>query len=947
MKPERWRRIDEIYNAALEQRPEDRDAFVEQACAGDEPLRSEIEDLLARKSEAGSFLDFPAMDVAARDLAADRASGPEDLAGRTIAHYRIEEKIGEGGMGVVFRAHDTHLNRPIALKVLPPGLIADPERRHRFVQEARAASALNHPNIVTIHDIDQAGDIHFIAMEYVRGKTLAEMIPPAGMDLRDALGVAIQIAGALSAAHAAGIIHRDLKPGNVMAGEDGRIRMLDFGLAKLMEEPAGPFQRVSVTEPRTQTGAVLGTGPYMSPEQAEGRPVDNRSDVFSFGSMLYEMVTGRRAFQGDARTSTLRKILDSEPEPITRAVPADLQRIIFKCLRKEPERRFQHIGDVKTELEAVLRETGHLTATRRTIILLILGAAAVVLPAAGLWPFLARLFHEGSPPLVVQPLTALVGRETSPSLSPDGRQVVFAWSGETGHDSDLYIQPVTGGLPRRLTNDPANDQSPSWSRDGSEIAFVRYLPPKTVSVHLISPGGGPERQIANYSMPVASYPDWAFFLAGFSTRMAWTPDGRSLAASEWLGGARTRLVLFSKWTGEKQSLTSPPPGTLALDMHCTFSPDGKQIAFARQLMWDSYDIWTAAVPGGAPRRVTYDDQVADNPVWTPDGKEIVFRSNRLGTTNLWRIRADALRGTEPTLIPDTEGAAAVTISKGPPVRLVFVRQMHDVNIWQAERLPDGSGYGPSSPLVHSTREDANPQFSPDGRKIVFGSNRDGRKALWIADSDGSNPRLLSRKGGAFDWSPDSSRIAFGYAGIDLFVVDANGGQPVPLKTEDSGEGRPHWSRDGKWLYFHSDRSGASQIWKMPVAGGDPVQVTTVGGLEGWESPHGKMFYFVKDAPGLWVVPTNGGKETRVLDNVRAGCWALADAGIYYIDSVTSTPPAIRFFDFSTRSIKQVLVPGRMRNTNDQNLTVTRDGRRIAWPQIDRDDADLMQIENFR
>jgi dipeptidyl aminopeptidase/acylaminoacyl peptidase len=224
------------------------------------------------------------------------------------------------------------------------------------------------------------------------------------------------------------------------------------------------------------------------------------------------------------------------------------------------------------------------------------------------------------------------------------------------------------------------------------------------------------------------------------------------------------------------------------------------------------------------------------------------------------------------------------------------------------------------------------------------------KGLWIAESDGSNPRPLSRKGGAFDWSPDSSRIAFGYAGIELFIVDANRREPVPLKTEGSGEGRPHWSRDGKWLYFHSDRSGASQIWKMPVegGGGEPVQVTTVGGLEGWESPDGKMFYFVKlDAPGLWVVPTNGGDETRVLDHVWAGCWALADAGIYFMDRITSTPPAIRFFDSSTRSITQVVVPGRMRNTNDQNLTVTRDGRRIAWPQIDRDDADLMQIENFR
>ena len=284
------------------------------------------------------------------------------MIGQTLGHYRIDDKLGEGGMGVVYKARDTHLDRPVAIKVLPPERVADPERKRRFVQEAKAASALNHPNIVHIYDIDTASGVDFIAMEYVEGKTLNDVIGRKGLKLGESLTYAVQIADALAAAHAVGIVHRDIKPSNIMVSEKGLVKVLDFGLAKLVEQaeddPSAPTQTM---RPRTEEGTIVGTAAYMSPEQAEGKKVDARSDIFSFGSVLYEMVTGQRAFRGENRISILSAILHQEPTPINEAlkhlVVPELQNVITRCLRKDPQRRIQHLDDVKLALEELKQES--------------------------------------------------------------------------------------------------------------------------------------------------------------------------------------------------------------------------------------------------------------------------------------------------------------------------------------------------------------------------------------------------------------------------------------------------------------------------------------------------------------------------------------------------------------------------------------------------------------
>ncbi|MCX6638089.1 MAG: protein kinase, partial [Acidobacteria bacterium] len=433
------------------------------------------------------------------------------MIGQRLLHYEIVEKLGEGGMGVVYKARDTHLDRYVAIKVLPPEKVADPGRKARFVQEAKSASALNHPNIVTVHDIASDGGTDFIAMEYVAGKTLDQLIPRKGMRLNDALKIAVKIADALAAAHAAGIVHRDLKPANVMVtgapSGPGLVKVLDFGLAKLTETALGEDEATRTVKPRTEEGTVVGTAAYMSPEQAEGKTVDARSDIFSFGSVLYEMVTGRCAFQGDSRMSTLAAVLHHEPAAMGADVPHDLQKVIERCLRKDPERRLRHMDDVKIALEDLkedsdsgkLAPAGAVMRRRRPFLVYGVGAALLVLTALGVW----RLRPNSGTPagqLRAVPLTAHAGSEVNPSFSPDGNQLAFCWNGGGSDNFDIYIKLIGPGAPLRLTTDPAADHSPAWSPDGRWIAFLRVPVSGAATVMMIPALGGPERTVGEISV---------------------------------------------------------------------------------------------------------------------------------------------------------------------------------------------------------------------------------------------------------------------------------------------------------------------------------------------------------------------------------------------------------------------------------------------------------------
>jgi TolB-like protein/Tfp pilus assembly protein PilF/predicted Ser/Thr protein kinase len=355
MTPERWQQIEELYYAALERDATERAAFLDEACGGDEALRQEVELLLASHEQAGSFLASPALEVAAQMVAEDQAGS---VVGRSIGHYQILSLLGVGGMGEVYLAEDTRLDRKVALKLLPVHFTQDADRMRRFVQEAKAASAFSHPNVAHIYEIGEAEGVTFIAMEYVEGQTLDAKIGGRPLETAEILDITVQVADALEEAHSKGTIHRDIKPGNVMVTARGQVKVLDFGLAKMTRQEREGLASDLSTQVRTQPGMLMGTVAYMSPEQALGHEVDHRTDIFSLGVVMYEMATGQRPFTGTTTGETLDQIIHAEPEAIARFnsnVPAELERIIRKCLEKDRERRYQSARELLTDLKNLKR----------------------------------------------------------------------------------------------------------------------------------------------------------------------------------------------------------------------------------------------------------------------------------------------------------------------------------------------------------------------------------------------------------------------------------------------------------------------------------------------------------------------------------------------------------------------------------------------------------------
>jgi Tol biopolymer transport system component/predicted Ser/Thr protein kinase len=883
------------------------------------------------------------------------------MIGKTLGHYQITEKLGAGGMGVVYKARDLHLDRFVALKILPPEKVIDPDRRRRFVQEAKAASALNHPNIIHVYDIDQSEGTDYIAMEYVEGRTLAQLIPRRGMQLGEALKCGIQIADALARAHGAGIVHRDLKPSNIMVDEHGLVKVLDFGLAKLAETaPSGGDETTRTVEAATEKGTIVGTTAYMSPEQAAGRKVDARSDIFSFGSVLYEMVTGRRAFEADSKFSTLAAVIERDPASLAGEVPHDLEKIITRCLRKDPERRFQYMHDLKVELQEFKEDSDSgrvqqapVAAKQVKPVRLAIGAIAalalIAVAVAG-WYWLSRQRSaEPEASLTAVPLTSYAGYEVTPTFSADGKQVAFEWcTGGPLADCDIYIKQIGEEPPFRLTRDPAEDFSPAWSPDGNFIAFLRKLSADRAALMLVPQRGGLERLLEELDIGGLGY--WT----GHGPYVAWTPDSEWLAIpSEESGKAARGLLLISVKTREKRMLTTTPDGFV--DITPTFSPDGRTLAFTRSrgILSRIYFLRVGRnyEPQGEPQQLaSAEERRSSDPAWTPDGSEIVYRS---GVRGLWRMAA-SMSGRAVRLGFASDANAAPAISRQGN-RLAYPVQRWDSNIYRIDL--SGPDLSPGAPfkLISSTREDLAPAYSPDGRKIAFCSDRSGSWEFWVCDRDGLNAAQLTSLEGASDdrptWSPDGRSIAFCLpvgGERHLFVANTNGGTPRSL-TDDPGTapGWPAWSRDGQSIYFRS----RGEIWKMPAAGGDAAQRTRNGADLPQESPDGKFLYYMKadrypDQCSVWRMPTGGGEETRVVDSTSCySPYRAVERGIYFVTpSDEQRRCEMRYRDLSTGEMRKIV-------TIEQQLAgfidVSSDGRTILYTQVDEAGSDLMLVENFR
>ncbi|HEY1759570.1 MAG TPA: protein kinase [Bryobacteraceae bacterium] len=881
-------------------------------------------------------------------------------AGTRLGPYEILAPIGAGGMGHVYKARDTRLDRIVAIKVLPTDKIADPERKQRFRQEAKAASSLNHPNIITIYDIGSENGVDYLAMEFVAGKTLDQLTPRNGMRIGDLLGYSAQVADALAKAHQAGIVHRDLKPSNVMVSNDGLVKVLDFGLAKLAQPATAPDDATKTMAALTGDGAILGTTYYMSPEQAEAKPVDGRSDAFSFGAMLYEMATGQRPFHGESQVAVLSAILREDPKPardIRPELPAELTRVIARCMRKDPARRFQHMDDLKVALEELKEESdsGALSASSGVALgpavpsgkkRIWLAAGVMLLAGAAIAGWRMKTAKPTAPeaPLQPIPLTSYRGSESYPSFSPDGSQVAFSWNGEKESSYDIYVKLIGPGAPLRLTSSQEDSDFPKWSPDGRMIAFLRGNSEEKFSIILVPALGGPERKVGAYSSATSG--------AGIDLpSLCWTPDSKALIISaNQSPNQPNSLVLVSLETGETRTLTHPPLQVRG-DMRPAVSPDGQSLAFIRT-NGTVYSLWMLSLgegfqPQGDPKQLATGDLRVLSVEWMPDSREVLFSSGQANTGGIYRMAASS--DAKPQAVPGVAtGTGGLAISLQGH-RLAYAVGTQDANIWKVDLDTKSAALDAG---LSSTFRDAFPQYSPDGKRITFFSNRGGRSDMWVANVDGSQTARLTSMAGPTTasprWSPDGQQIVFDSntgGKYQIYEVSADGGQPRKLSKE-AEEFTANWSHDGRWIYFASNRGGDYQVWKMPVQGGDPVQVTRGGGIAPVESPDGKTLYFTKEMGmgGLWKMPVDGGPETQVIPDVHRYDYAVTGKGIYFATEGTrGRSAAIQFLNLATGITTQIV---KVDKPLELGLTVSPDGRSLLFSQVDSYGRDLMLVENF-
>lgn len=741
------------------------------------------------------------------------------MIGKTLGHYQITSQLGKGGMGEVYRAKDLKLGRDVAIKVLSRERIADPEAKQRFVREAQAASALNHPNIVTIYEIASENGSDFIAMEYVRGKTLGHLIGKRGLKCDVMLNYAVQLADALAAAHAIGVIHRDLKPSNVMVVEgQGLIKVLDFGLAKLSGADDGSNltstqTTQSIPEPKTAEGQILGTVAYMSPEQVEGKKVDARSDIFSFGAVLYEMLAGRPAFQGNSKISILAAVLREEPRPlyeVARGVPRELEELIGLCLRKDRDQRIQHMDDLRLLLQHLKQQPGakgliakrpsHQT-TRYASILTAL-AALLVLTAAGLWKLTHSDTSTGTATLTR--LTWNSGLTENPVLSPDGKLLAYASDRYGEGNLDIWMQQLSGGEPVRLTNNPADDYTPSFSPDGSKIAFRSDR--DNGGIYVISALGGQERLIAR---------------SGHNPRFS--PDGTRIAY--WVGepanfSSSGKVYIVSAAGGKPIECQ---PG-FADARYPIWTPDGKYLLFqGLDLPSGKSDWWVVlvgqngsfqqAIKTGA-FEIFQREGLSVN--MGPGGfmaDRILFSANAGSTSSIYQIHISTKNWKaeeKPQRLTFGTGLEAEPFP-GPGGQLVFFSMAVSYNIWF---LPINSLGQPGTdiqPLSQGRIYDATPSCSRDGRKVVFASGISGNRDVWLKDfQTGRETPLTAAPGNAISpiISADGVKVAYSLSNVPtqpIYIINLS----LPPDSRMAEKvcdncGKPvGWSPDGdQILYVH-------------------------------------------------------------------------------------------------------------------------------------------------
>lgn len=818
------------------------------------------------------------------------------MIGKKVAHYQILDRLGSGGMGDVYRARDIKLGRDIAIKVLLPGITADPNRLQRFEQEARAAAALNHPNIVTVYSVEVVEGMQFLTMELIDGKSLAELIPKNGMRIEEILKLAIPLADAISVAHGRGITHRDLKPSNIMVTTDGRVKVLDFGLAKLKEAAAaGDDMTTAASIALTGEGQIVGTVNYMSPEQAEGKTIDHRSDIFSLGVVVYEMATGERPFKGDTKVSVISSIIKDTPKSVTElnlTQPREIAHIIKRCLAKDTARRYQSAADLRNELEELRDEiaSGVTAVGGRPVLekspvrhrwLMPAGIGVVILAAAAFGAYIrnrSALRPAGSfDQLEINRLTH-TGKELIAAISGDGRYVAHVvgdaaeqslWIRQTGTTSDvqivppaavrydgvafspdqnyvyynsyarnasranLYQLPVLGGTPRQILEDV--DTPVCFSADGRQFIFQRGFPSRgEFAVMAANIDGTSERTVKLRKAP-EFYP---------TSVLACSPDGKHLAtpASSLAAGGAFQLVVVDVGTGSETVLGTQ----LWVDMSgISWTSDGRGLIVTGADRFSTSQLWHLSYPDGVARKITND--------------------------------LNGYRG-----ISMSADSRSIIANQGQTLSQMFVVENGDEA--HAKRITSGAGRHDGLSGI---------AWTPDG-KIVYTSEASGNPDIWMMDSDGTNQKQLTvgpTPEGLGSVSPDGRYIFFvsvRMEGPRIWRMDRDGTNLKQLSI-DAVTTNPEVSADGQWVLYTFFSNGQPSIWKTSIDGGTAGKVSDLRLFLIGLSPDGKMIaaaYYDPDKHlnRIAVLPVEGGSPQFFDGIVGSLRWAADSQALSYVET---------------------------------------------------------------
>ncbi|MBC8645531.1 MAG: PD40 domain-containing protein [Thermoanaerobaculia bacterium] len=843
--------------------------------------------------------------------------------GARLGPYEILAPLGAGGMGEVYRARDSKLGREVAVKVLPDEFLADRERLARFDREAHLLASLNHANVAAIYGFEEARGMRFLVLELVLGETLAERFARGPLELDDALPLFRQIAEALESAHEKGIVHRDLKPANVKVTPAGKVKVLDFGLGKVFEKE-GVSSDVSrsptITHGATHQGVILGTAAYMSPEQARGKPVDKRTDIWSFGCVLFEALAGRRAFAGDTTSDVMAAVLTREPDwsGLPAATPPRLRDLLRRCLQKDTQRRLHDIADARLEIEEVVGEPSApgaeaVTAPRRKPGWGVGAMAAAALGFALLgalltWTLLrsARV-DEGAMPRVgsVARLTHDPGSSEWPTWSPDGSLLAFASSRDGNFE--ILVRRVQGGQEVNITQDTGDDFQPAFSPDGNSIAFVSTRSSRTGMIKIGATFGFEFRTYGGDLWVAPSLGGRARRLAADGNFPTWNPDGRRIAYVS--GGEDHRSILeVSAEGGRPKEILSTGSSSWEI-LRLQHSPGGRWLSFET-----ADGVYVLPLSGGAPRKLI----AATSHVWDPAGERLYFLNREPGGgTRLQTVAISAQTG-EVRSAPQTVGLTTgilrdLAVSRDGK-ELAVAELEASLNLTRIPLTPDGGGpAGPEEELSSGRVHDRYPTISPDGGRIAFASDRlgpmevwilnlknrhqerlqlpgedsgasfaywlpdgkrlvitrffpDGTRSLWLAYADGSHAEELRSRARSLQGarvSPDGAEVAYGRHAdgfLQLFSVNLETRKERQLTASRSYKYELDWSPDSRFFVYTSNEGGAMRLWKMPAAGGRAEPLTT--GFErmrhSFYSPDGRWIYVQSSHRNIHRLPAEGG-----------------------------------------------------------------------------------------